>query len=133
MSKGTMASVSIVGNIGKDARINPAGNTFVANFSVGTTQNVRQNGQYTDVTTWFSVTFFNKTETYLQGLVKGAKVAVSGEMYLETFTDRNGVTRPMICLNAREVVIVQGSNQPRPQLTPDPTQSPDFGDDDIPF
>ena len=147
MSKGSIASITIVGAIGRDARITQTnGGSNVGRFPVATTANVYKDNGYQDVTTWFNVTYFSRSQKMLEALTKGTKVAVTGELHLDSFVDKNGVSRPTLNLQASDVILLgppQGQrapqsdkpytdsqgNQPRRN---EPENDSDF-DDNIPF
>ena len=147
MSKGSIASITIVGAIGRDVRITQTnGGSNVGRFPVATTANVYKDNGYQDVTTWFNVTYFSRSQKMLEALTKGTKVVVIGELHLDSFVDKNGVSRSTLNLQASEVVLLGSSqgqrapqsdkpytdsrgNQPKRN---EPENDSDF-DDDIPF
>jgi len=106
-------------------------------------------------TNWVRCSLFGKrAEGGLpQYLKKGTQVAVSGELRLGEYTDKDGNTRTSVDLNVNDVTLIGGRNdsqqgggyqQQQPQQQQAPTRQkdpfddqPDFNsapvDDDIPF
>lgn len=93
--------ITIVGHLGgePELRFVPSGQA-VCNFSVATT---RKRGE-SEITTWFKVTAWGKLaencDTYLH---KGAQVWLSGEVYLEKWTGRDGQEGQSLIVEARDV------------------------------
>lgn len=125
-----MLILTLAGNLGRDAECKSVNDTQVCSFSVGVSTG------YGDrkATTWVDVTKWGKgAEGLARILVKGSKVAVSGEM---STREHNGKT--YIQCRADQVTIMgtpQGSER-----TPDgsrgaPQQQSAYDDlsDDIPF
>lgn len=79
-----MTDITITGNLGADARINTAGGSLVANFSLGYTPRKKNaNGDFEDAgpTLWFDVSAWNElADKWGDDLVKGARVQVSGTL-----------------------------------------------------
>ncbi len=70
-------SISVIGNIGKDAETREAGNSTVTNFSLANSVGFGDRKQ----TIWFDCAIWGKQGDRLQQhLTKGTKVFVSGEM-----------------------------------------------------
>jgi single-strand DNA-binding protein len=112
-----MASVSrviLIGNLGRDPETRFTQNG-VMNLSFTMATNRRrtdQNGQPQDVTTWFRVTAWRRLAETMntlaeQGaLVKGRSVYVSGSLEAREYTDRQGVNRTSLDVNADEIQIL---------------------------
>jgi single-strand DNA-binding protein len=130
MSKGSTASITIVGNIGQNVKITPtnSGNN-IARFSVGTTATVYKDNGFQDVTTWFNVSFFSKSAKYLEGFTKGTKIAVTGELHLDTWVDRNGIQKPSLNVQAHDAILL-GSSKPKGDVNGNVNEDLN---DDIPF
>lgn len=130
---------SFTGNLGQDCRTNEVNGTAVCNFSVAVQAGF---GQY-EQTLWLDCALWGKqAESKLpQYLVKGQKVAVSGELSTQ---EREGKTYLKVRCNSVDLVGGKesgggGQSQPAQQQQtqnaqqgsgPDPVD--DF-DDDIPF
>lgn len=72
-----MQTITISGNIGKDAEIRRAGNDNVCSFSVG----VQQGWGDKKATNWFRCNMWGKRGDTLQPyLLKGTKVVIQGEL-----------------------------------------------------
>lgn len=86
-----MNSVNIIGNIGNDIDLKYT-QSGIAVTNINVAVNEKFNGQ--EETHWFRVTVWNKqAETLQQYCGKGSKVAVSGRLRNNTFTDKNGNER----------------------------------------
>jgi single-strand DNA-binding protein len=114
-----MASVAqaiLIGNLGRDpeTRYTPNGAMNVS-FTMATNRRwTDSNGQPQENTTWFRVTVWGKLADTMnklaeQGaLAKGRSVFVSGNLEAREYTDRNGVSRTSLDVNAQEVRLLGG-------------------------
>lgn len=72
-----MIAATVVGNLGRDAELKTVGNTSVLSFAVASERKAK--GEKT--TTWVSCSLWgSRGEALAQYLVKGTKVAVTGEL-----------------------------------------------------
>jgi single-strand DNA-binding protein len=133
------ATIAISGTIGKDAEVRelPKGG-FMARFNVATNGNVKnQNGGYDDVTTWFRVTYFARSDKWMAQFLKGAKVFVTGELMNREYTNRDGqkvASLEITATHAESLSPRQDRQDFTPAARPAPAQrsEPEF-DTDIPF
>ena len=128
---------SFTGNLGQDCRANEVNGTVVCNFSVAVQAGFGQHEQ----TLWMDCALWGKqAESKLpQYLVKGQKVAVSGELSTQ---ERDGKTYLKVRCNSVDLVggKESGGGQSEPaqkqaqqsQCSSEPDPVDDF-DDDIPF
>lgn len=134
-----MNVLTVVGNLGKDCEVRQAGSTTVCNFSVAFTSGVGDRQE----THWLRCALWGKrAESRLTDyLVKGQKVAVSGEL---STRDYEGKTYLECRVNDVTLCGDKGSVQSAPQPAPSqPKQMPapsgsmpepiDDFEDDIPF
>ena len=150
----------IVGNLGADPDVRSTNSgTRVANLSVATSRrwNDRQ-GQQQEKTEWHRIVLWDKLaeigERYLK---KGDQVYIEGEIEYRQYEDKDGVTKYMTEIRARELVMMGSgggpggggggggsfqSRQPQPARSGGKAEesnyddfSADFpeGDDDLPF
>jgi Single-stranded DNA-binding protein len=134
---------AFTGNIGGDVKVNNAGGTAVANFSVAVKAGYGDKAQ----TIWIACALWGKQaeSKLIDYLVKGQGVAVSGEL---STREHDGKTYLQVRVGTIDLVgggKSEGGSQPSPQQSrPSPQQSstsakpqpqPDFDsfDDDIPF
>ena len=99
--------IVIVGYLGRDPEIRytPQG-LAVCNFSIATTERRKEprTGEAQDITTWFKVTLWGKqAEVANQYLVKGKQVYIEGRLRQEEYTDRDGVRRTSLVVNATDI------------------------------
>ncbi len=137
------ANISISGTIGKDAEIRelPKGG-WMARFNVATNASVKnQNGGYDDVTTWFRVTYFARSDKWMAQFVKGAKVYVTGELMTRSYTNRDGQQASSLEVTANHAESLSPRQEqreaPRQEQREAPRSAPQGGgfDDleDLPF
>ncbi|WP_136685661.1 single-stranded DNA-binding protein [Falsirhodobacter xinxiangensis] len=99
-----MKSISIAGNIGKDAVTRSTQNgDKVTGWSVAVEERVGQEKR----TLWFDVSLWgNRGEKLAQYLTKGTRVAVSGE-----FSTREHEGKTYLTIRANEVTLLGGGEQ----------------------
>ena len=123
------------GNLGKDCRKGEAGGTAVLNFSIGVKSGYGDKEQ----TLWVDCALWGKqAESKLADyLVKGQKVAVTGELGQREHEGKNYLTLRVASIDlcgGKSEAAQPGRNasqaQPPQQST---TPAPDSYDDDIPF
>ena len=152
----------IIGNLGADPDIRTTGSgTRVANFSVATSRSwTGRDGSQQEKTEWHRIVAWDKLADIAERfLKKGDRVYVEGEIEYRSYEDREGVTKYVTEIRAREMVMLGGSReggsdygggapsggsrsrQPQPAANPAASQSgyDDFDggdfpeDDDLPF
>jgi single-strand DNA-binding protein len=102
--------ITIVGYLGKnpDLRYTPQG-IAVCNINVATTEKRKdpRTGEPQDITTWFRVTLWRRlAEIANQYLAKGKQVYVEGRLRQEEYTDRDGVKRTSLAVDASDLHFV---------------------------
>lgn len=130
---------SFTGNLGKDCRVNQTANSTVCGFNVAVKSGYGQNEQ----TLWVDCSIWGKqAESKLpEYLVKGQKVAVSGELGQREHEGKTYLTCRVNSIDLTgakdDSTKPQQQGQPPTQqnkAAPQPTTEPDFDfDDDIPF
>jgi len=98
--------ITIVGYLGRDPelRYTPQG-TAVCNMSIATTEKRRNAGGETEEhTIWFRVTAWGRqAELAAEYLAKGRQVYVEGRLRREEYTDREGIQRTSLEVNASDI------------------------------
>jgi single-strand DNA-binding protein len=99
--------ITIVGYLGRDPelRYTPQG-VAVCNISVATTERRKdpRTGEPQDLTTWFKISLWRKqAEVANQYLSKGKQVYIEGRLRQEEYTDREGVKRTSLVVDATEM------------------------------
>ena len=136
------AAISIVGNIGKEPEIKQTSTGgWMARFSVAVSSQVKNKSGYDDVTTWYRVTYFARSDKWMAQFVRGAKVFATGSLIQHSYRDRDGNQASSLEVEATHAESlsprqdrtepVQRSAQPQPQQSLH-AQEPDINDD-IPF
>jgi len=137
--------IIIVGYLGRDPelRYTPDG-TPVCDFSVATTERRKdKSGEPQDITTWFRITAWRRlAEVADQYLAKGKQVYIEGRLTQREWTDRDGVTRYSLDVNATDIQFVGArGDDPQPmraaaagtQAKSEPEAPAPVTDEDIPF
>lgn len=141
---------TVIGNLGADCKQVTLGQTPALQFNVASTRGRKdKNGQR--VTEWVSVTYF--TTQAAPYLLKGRKVAVSGELEANAWMGTSGQPNAGLQMIARSIEFIgsqdehnqqtqQYAPQPQPaqyqqpmQPTPQPQAAPQppMGQSDLPF
>jgi len=108
--------VTFTGNLGADAEFRKTPNGIpVATFNVCNTPRKQINGEWTDgEPMWFRVFVWNREASGTAvTLKKGDKVIVTGRFSKNTYTDKEGVERTSLEINADSVGVVP-RNAPEP-------------------
>jgi single-strand DNA-binding protein len=107
----SLNKATIIGNLGADPEVrSTSGGTRVASFSVATSRSwtSREGGQQ-EKTEWHRIVAWAKladvVERYLK---KGDRVYVEGEIQYRQYEDKDGVTKYMTEINAREMIMLGG-------------------------
>ncbi len=101
----------LIGNLGADPEVRTTGGgTKVAEFSLATSRRWNdRNGQQQEKTEWHKIigwaALADIAEQYLK---KGDKVYVEGEIQYRSYDDKEGVTRYVTEINAREMIMLGG-------------------------
>jgi single-strand DNA-binding protein len=110
----SLNKVTLLGNVGSDPEIRsvPSGSR-VANFSLATSRRWNdRNGQQQEKTEWHRLVAWDKPYD-LAGVVekwvkKGDKLYVEGEIEYRTYEDKDGNTRYVTEVRAREIILLSG-------------------------
>ena len=136
----SIANITINGNVGGEVRTREVntqrGMQTVLNFSVATTRGFGER----ETTTWWSVDYFCKSEKardyFMHAIAKGANVVVMGDAYMRTYETRDGETKSILQIDARDITVPKPAprNQDvtQPQRAATPAQG-ELYEDDIPF
>ena len=125
------------GNIGNAAetRYLPSG-AAVANFSLAVKSGYGDKAQ----TMWVRCALFGKRAEggLIEYLIKGAQVAVSGELSTREWKNNEGETKTSIELKVNELTLLGGGkrethSEPRPVVKQVAVDASGFDDSDIPF
>lgn len=118
-------SVTISGNLSRDAELRNTGNSDVLNFSVAVNERVKNNqtGEWEDRANFFDCALFgNRATSISQYMTKGTKVAISGKLRQSKWQDKNGQNRYSVSIIVDDVEFMgQRSNQ---QTAQQPQQQP---------
>lgn len=101
----------LIGNLGSDPEVRTTGDgTKVAGLSVATSRSwTDRDGQPQERTEWHRITAWTHlADIAEQYLKKGDRVYVEGEIQYRSYEDRDGVTRYVTEIRARELVMLGG-------------------------
>lgn len=143
----------LVGNLGRDPELRyTSSGTAVANFSIATTERwTSKDGEKQERTSWHKIVAWGRLgEVCGEYLKKGKQVYIEGQIEYREYEDRDGVTRYVTEIKAREMQMLgrkgdedaEGADPNRDEQYggPYPQDGPSSGgegasitDDDIPF
>lgn len=114
----------LVGRLGKNIEIRPAGQHKVGEFSLATSRN----GE----TKWFTCIAWNKQAEFIEKhLGRGLRAVVAGELYDETWEDQQGNEKSRQKLNVLKVEPIDWKE--KTELVENNDFVPTDGDNKIPF
>ncbi len=127
-----MISLSIIGNIGKDAEVKEVGGKKVINFSVCHTEK-RKDGQ--EKSTWVECGKWGETTAIAPYLTKGTKVYVEGIPDINLYKKNDGEPGGSIRVLVNKIELLGGGGQkPAEQEAGKPIDAPAVQDtSDLPF
>ena len=161
MARGINKAI-LVGNLGQDPELRYTGSgTAVCNMRLATNESYKDsNGEFVEKTEWHNVVAWARlAEICGEYLHKGSQVYFEGSLQTRSYEDREGVTKYVTEVKAREMMILSGGGddsgsdqrggnsqasrpqqrgQQRGQQRPQQTEpADDFGtfgpEDDLPF
>ncbi|MGE0442918.1 MAG: single-stranded DNA-binding protein [Gemmatimonadales bacterium] len=111
----SLNKVILIGNLGTDPEVRSTSNGGrVATLSVATSRRWKgQSGDMQEKTEWHRVVLWNNKGSNLADVAeryckKGDKVYVEGSIEYRTWQDKEGQTRYMTEINARELIMLSG-------------------------
>jgi single-strand DNA-binding protein len=110
----SLNKASLIGNVGSDPDIRTVGTgAKVANFSLATTRRWNdRNGQQQEKTEWHRIVAwdkgFNLAEVVEKYVKKGERLFVEGDIEYRTYEDKDGNTRYITEIRAREIILLSG-------------------------
>ncbi len=131
--------VFLIGNLGADPEVRPAGESKVANFTMATSKKTGKGEERKTATQWHNIVAWKQladiSEKYLK---KGSKIFVEGEINYRNYQASDGTTKYVTEIIAWNISMLdsKGTNTtasptPAPQAT---TQQPATQpQDDLPF
>jgi single-strand DNA-binding protein len=141
--------VILVGNLGKDPEISHTGNSVkYARFSIATNESYKdKSGEWQTVTEWHNIIAWRGlAEKAENGLKKGATIYLEGKLKNGQYTDKEGITRYTVDIQADYFTILgpknpegggeyQNNSAPAAAKAPDtkPIEATTSDDDDLPF
>lgn len=102
-------SVVLAGNLTKDPDLRSTTNgTAVLLLSIAVNERTKVGGEWTDRANFFDVKMFGaRAESLARYLMKGTKVAVSGKLRWESWTDENDRKKSRVLVIADDLELMQ--------------------------
>src|SRR5690606_12124855 len=128
----SLSKALLIGNLGSDPEIRTTTDgTKVAGLSVATNRNwTDRDGQAQERTEWHRVVAWaNLAEIAEQYLSRGDRVYIEGEIQYRSYEDRDGATRYVTEIRARELVMLGGRDNAASEAT---TSAHDGGREPVP-
>lgn len=131
-----MNNVTISGNLTRDCEMRTTANgTCIVTFSIAWNERRKDaNGEWGDRANYFDCVWIGKLAAAVAPkLTKGTRIALSGILHMNDWTDRDGQRHTKVEINVQDAEIMPRANQKpqEPQTDADADTSP--YDDDIPF
>lgn len=129
-----------IGGCTRDAELKyTASGEPILNLSLGTSHRAKKDGQWVDESSYWDVSMFGKRgESLCQYLTKGKQIAVTGEIYQESW-EKDGVKHSKCKITADHIDFVgnksEGKQDSKPAGKPPTNPKPKDNDfeNDIPF
>jgi len=136
--------VMLIGNLGQDPELRfTQGGQPVLNLRIATNESfVNRDGERQDRTEWHTVIIWGKRgEGLNKVLAKGKQLFIEGRLQTRSWDGKDGAKRYATEVVATEVILLGGNGSRERQNTPGAgtpaysggADSPQHGDDDIPF
>ncbi len=112
--------VILVGNLGQDPELRYTGSgTAVCNMRLATNESYKDaNGQMVDKTEWHSVVAWSRlAEICGEYLKKGSQVYFEGSLQTRSYDDKDGNTKWVTEIKAREMLILSGRGDVGPGMS----------------
>jgi single-strand DNA-binding protein len=141
--------VILIGNLGQDPELRYTGSgTAVCNMRLATNESYKDaSGQLVDRTEWHTVVAWSRlAEICAEYLKKGSQVYFEGSLQTRSYEDRDGNTRYVTEIKAREMMMLSGRPEngmgsgpqyqeraPQPSAVSDSSDTGFEPDDELPF
>ncbi len=120
-----MINLTMIGNLGADARVNDTNGRKAINFAVAHNNEYKDsNGQKVKQTIWVNCTIWRdkgQSAKIAEFLTSGTKVYVEGEPHVRTYKNKEGIEVAAMDLTVRRVELLssqQVSSQPQNEDLP---------------
>lgn len=105
-------SVTLIGYLGKDAEMikTSTGNPMVK-FSLATNESYMKEGNKVTLTDWHNCVSYGKRSEFLQKYAKkGHRIAVTGKLKYNSYTDKNGIDRTAVNIVVNDFSLLGKNN-----------------------
>jgi single-strand DNA-binding protein len=121
-----MINLTMIGNLGTDARINETNGRKAISFAVAHNVEFKDaKGQEIKRTTWVNCTIWKEqgqSAKIKEYLLSGTKVWIEGEPSVRTYKNKEGITVAAMDVNVRRVELLSAKQQ---EQAPEPAQASD--------
>lgn len=124
-------TVTVIGTLTRDGELKKVGDNFnILNLSLANNYIQKKGDKYEQQVNYFDVKLFGKAaEALAKYLVKGTKIAVSGKLRQERWTDKNtNKTASRVCINADSIDFCGGKRGGNSTASA-PSGQPEFPED----
>jgi single-strand DNA-binding protein len=98
-----MATLTIIGSVGRDAEVKQAGGTTVIEFNVA----VNSWAKAGETTAWYRVSMFGQRGEKLASMIrKGDRIGVSGRLVPREYTGKDGASKMSLDLKADSITLL---------------------------
>jgi single-strand DNA-binding protein len=120
-----MASLSIIGSVGRDAEVKQAGGTTVLEFNVA----VNSWAKSGETTAWYRVSMFGARGEKLASMIrKGDRIGVSGRLVPREYQGKDGASKLSLDLKADSITLLGGKRDAEPQRAAQFSRAPEQGE-----
>jgi single-strand DNA-binding protein len=103
-----MATLTIIGSVGRDAEAKQAGGTAILEFSVA----VNSWAKSGETTAWYRVSMFGQRGEKLCSMIrKGDRIGVSGRLVPREYQGRGGESKMSLDLRADSITLLGGKRE----------------------
>ncbi len=120
--------VILVGNLGQDPELRYTGSgTAVCNLRLATNESYKDaNGEWVEKTEWHSIVAWSRlAEICNEYLKKGSQVYFEGSLQTRSYEDRDGNTKYVTEIKAREMMLLGGRGQGPDSMGPSTSAVPE--------
>jgi len=117
LSNGTVNTITLVGHLGKDVEAKTYNDKTKYSFSLATSRNIKNNGNWEVVTDWHYVEIWNLSNNIAQYLKKGTKVAILGTLTYNTWKEDNNKQVVKAVISAEGINLVDKVDRQQSQTS----------------
>ena len=87
----SLNKVFLIGNVGRDPKVTPTGDTKIGSISLATTRKYKKGGEKMEETEWHTITLFGAQAEFAENYIrKGAQLWVEGRIRTRVYQNESG-------------------------------------------